>query len=137
MVYPDLRFKPRLCVLSDEQIQQIHLATLEVLERTGVQITHPRAVELLHGAGARVDGKRVRIPAWMVEDAIRTAPPAWCWASATVNDRSFWREKKSGSGPVWTASITWIQAPTSAIASPATIVASPRRSPTLCPTSPG
>jgi trimethylamine--corrinoid protein Co-methyltransferase len=74
MVYPDLRFKPRLSVLSDEQIQQIHLATLEVLERTGVQITHPGALELLHGAGARVEGNRVHIPGWLVEDVIRKAP---------------------------------------------------------------
>lgn len=74
MKYPDLRFKPRLAVLSVEQIEQIHLATLEVLERTGVQIAHPRALEILHGAGARVEGNRVHIPAWLVEDAIRTAP---------------------------------------------------------------
>ncbi len=74
MTFPDLRFKPRLRVLSDEQIEQIHLATLELLERTGVQVTHPRALELLHGAGARVVGKRARLPAWMVEDAIRAAP---------------------------------------------------------------
>jgi trimethylamine--corrinoid protein Co-methyltransferase len=74
MTYPGLSFKPRLSVLSDDQMEQIHLATLEVLERTGVQITHPRALELLHGAGARVDGDRVHIPAWMVEDAIGTAP---------------------------------------------------------------
>jgi trimethylamine--corrinoid protein Co-methyltransferase len=74
MVYPDRRFKPRLSVLSTEQIEQIHLATLEVLERTGVQITHPRALELLHGAGARVEGDRVHIPGWLVEDAIRKAP---------------------------------------------------------------
>jgi trimethylamine--corrinoid protein Co-methyltransferase len=74
MVYPDLTFKPKLSVLSQDQIEQIHLATLEVLERTGVQITHPTALELLQGAGARVDGDRVRIPGWMVEDAIRQAP---------------------------------------------------------------
>ncbi len=75
MIYPELYFKPRLCVLNDDQVEQIHLATLEVLERTGVQITHPRALELLDGAGARVEGDRVRIPGWMVEDAIRKAPP--------------------------------------------------------------
>ena len=74
MEYPDLRLRPSLRILSDAQITQIHQATLEVLERTGVQITHPRALELLHGAGAHVAGNRVRIPAWMVEDALRTAP---------------------------------------------------------------
>jgi trimethylamine--corrinoid protein Co-methyltransferase len=74
MFCPDLTFRPRMSVLSEDQIEQIHQATLEVLERTGVQITHPRALELLDGAGARVTGDRVQIPSWMVEDAIRTAP---------------------------------------------------------------
>jgi trimethylamine--corrinoid protein Co-methyltransferase len=74
MVYPELHFRPRLSVLSTDQIGQIHLATLEVLERTGIEIAHPRALEILHSAGARMDGNRVRIPAWMVEDAIRQAP---------------------------------------------------------------
>ena len=69
-----LEFRPRLAVIGDEQIEQIHQATLEVLERTGIQISHPRALELLAGAGARVDGHRVRIPAWLVEEAIRQAP---------------------------------------------------------------
>ena len=71
---PELNFKPKLRVINDDQIAQIHMATLEVLERTGVKMTHPRGVELLAGAGARVEGNRVRIPSWMVEDAIRKAP---------------------------------------------------------------
>ncbi|MGD8968237.1 MAG: trimethylamine methyltransferase family protein, partial [Anaerolineae bacterium] len=75
MFCPDLTFRPRMSVLSEDQIAQIHQATLEVLERTGVQITHPRAMDLLYSAGARVDGERVYIPAWMVEEALRTAPP--------------------------------------------------------------
>ena len=75
MIDREFYFKPRLRVLSDEQIDQLHMSTLEVLERTGVQITHPRALELLDGAGARVTDDRVHIPSWMVEDAIRKAPP--------------------------------------------------------------
>ena len=74
MFSPRLEFRPRLSVLSHAQIEQIHQATLEVLERTGVQFNHPRALELLDGAGARVDGNRVRFPSWMVEEAIRKAP---------------------------------------------------------------
>ena len=74
MFCPNLEFRPRLSVLNEAQIEQIHQATLEVLERTGVQLTHARAVELLDSAGARVDGNRVRIPAWLVEEAIRKAP---------------------------------------------------------------
>ena len=71
---PTLRFKPRLRVVNQEQVERIHLATLEVLERTGVKMTQPRALELLDGAGAKVDGDRVRFPAWLVEQSIRQAP---------------------------------------------------------------
>ena len=71
---PELNFTPELRVINENQIKQIHMATLEVLERVGIKMTHPRGVELLDGAGARVDGDRVRIPSWMVEDAIRQAP---------------------------------------------------------------
>ncbi len=74
MLSRDLTFTPHLSVLNEDQIEQIHLATLELLERTGVQVTHPRALEILQGAGARVEGDRVRMPSWLVEDAIRRAP---------------------------------------------------------------
>jgi trimethylamine:corrinoid methyltransferase-like protein len=74
MQQPQLYFKPKLRVISDDQIKQIHLAALEVLERTGIKMTHPRGLEVFDGAGARVDGDRVRIPGWLVEGAIRKAP---------------------------------------------------------------
>lgn len=75
MTYPELRYQPKLRMLSEKQVEQVHSATLEVLERTGVKLTHPRARDMLSGAGARITGDRVRFPAWMVEDAIRKAPP--------------------------------------------------------------
>jgi trimethylamine--corrinoid protein Co-methyltransferase len=74
MQIDEIRFRPKLQVINDLQIQQINVAILELLERTGVQITHPKALEILNDSGARVDGNRVRFPSWMVEDAIRKAP---------------------------------------------------------------
>lgn len=74
MFTPEIKFRPQLKVINDYQIQQIHQATLEVLERTGVQVSHPQALELFHGAGAHIDGGRVRIPSWLVEDALHKAP---------------------------------------------------------------
>ncbi len=50
------------------------MATLDILERTGIKLTHPKALELLADAGATVNGNRVKIPSWLVEDAIRKAP---------------------------------------------------------------
>jgi trimethylamine--corrinoid protein Co-methyltransferase len=61
-------------VLSDEQVRDLHLATLEILERTGVEVRDEKAHELLRRAGARVDGDRVRIPAPLVSQALHTAP---------------------------------------------------------------
>jgi trimethylamine--corrinoid protein Co-methyltransferase len=69
-----LNFKPRLQVINPDQIAQIHCATLEVLESTGVDIPHARALEILSGNGAKVAGNRVRMPSWLIEDAITKAP---------------------------------------------------------------
>jgi trimethylamine--corrinoid protein Co-methyltransferase len=88
-----------MSVLNQEQIEQIHQATLELLERTGVQVTHPRALELLDGAGARVDGDRVRMPAWMVEDAIRQAPSRVVLGNRSGERRIFLEGDKSWFGP--------------------------------------
>lgn len=71
---PRLFNRPKLTVLSNDQKKEIHFAALEVLERTGVKMTHKKGREILAGAGAKVVGDRVRIPGWLVEDAIKKAP---------------------------------------------------------------
>lgn len=73
---------PQFRVLSDGQIENIHLATLEILRRTGVLVFDDQALALLQQAGAEVDGNRVRIPAGLVERALASAPPC-----VTVCDR--------------------------------------------------
>jgi trimethylamine--corrinoid protein Co-methyltransferase len=60
--------------MGEAECRQIHLATLEVLERVGVDTHDERAREILAGGGARVDGIRVRIPEYLVEEALRKAP---------------------------------------------------------------
>lgn len=96
---PDLTFKPKLQVIDLQQIEQIHMSTLEVLERTGVRIPHPKALELLDGAGAWVDGDRVRIPAWLVEDSIRKAPSRIVLGRRDGTRSVFLEEDKSWFGP--------------------------------------
>jgi trimethylamine--corrinoid protein Co-methyltransferase len=65
----------QLDVLTGSEIQELHLAALEVLRRTGVEFQHKGAVDLLKEAGAFVsDGNLVKFPAAMVEDAIASAP---------------------------------------------------------------
>ncbi|MFN3308385.1 MAG: trimethylamine methyltransferase family protein [Anaerolineales bacterium] len=61
--------------LSDAQIEKIHYASLEILERTGVRLYEPRAIELLKKKGVTVEeGNRVRIPPGLVEWALSIAP---------------------------------------------------------------
>ena len=62
-----------LRILSDEEIGRIHAASLEVLDRTGVDVLDEETSGMLSDAGARVsDDGRVRIPPGMVEKALET-----------------------------------------------------------------
>ena len=65
-----------LPVLTDDEVEQIHLATLEVLQKTGIFVEDETALEVLHSHGAKVDkaSKVVKIPPHIVEDAVRSAP---------------------------------------------------------------
>jgi trimethylamine--corrinoid protein Co-methyltransferase len=65
-----------LNVFTDDEIYEIHLATLEVLQKTGVFIEDEEALEIFDGGGATVDKKTkiVKIPPYLVEDSIRSAP---------------------------------------------------------------
>ena len=41
----------------DDEIQKIHLATLEVMQKTGLYVGDDEAMDILEGGGARVDRK--------------------------------------------------------------------------------
>ncbi|MEI6451276.1 MAG: trimethylamine methyltransferase family protein [Actinomycetes bacterium] len=66
-----------LRVLSPDGVDDIHLATLEVLGQAGVFVESDDALDVLADGGCRVDlaTKMVRIPPHVVEDAVRSAPP--------------------------------------------------------------
>jgi trimethylamine---corrinoid protein Co-methyltransferase len=71
-----------LNVFTPDELEDIHLATLEVLERHGVFVEDEAALDVLADGGCRVDRERrmVRIPPFVVEDAIRSAPSRLCLA---------------------------------------------------------
>jgi trimethylamine--corrinoid protein Co-methyltransferase len=68
---------PQFRVLSNQQIEKLYQATLECLERTGVEVRNAEARDLLAGAGARVDGLRVRIPPHVIQDAVAASPSSF------------------------------------------------------------
>ena len=70
--------------LTESECQALHEGSLCILERTGVRLHHPPAVDLLKRAGASVTGENlVRIPPRLVEEALKTAP-----SSITLHDRN-------------------------------------------------
>jgi len=64
----------RIAALDEEACAHLHDATLTVLEKTGVEVQHEEALAQLAKAGARVDGTRVRMPRYLVDEAILSAP---------------------------------------------------------------
>jgi trimethylamine--corrinoid protein Co-methyltransferase len=66
-----------LNILTDDELEEIHYGTLEVLDETGIFVEDEKALDCFEKGGAVVDRdtKRVKIPPHMVEDAIRSAPP--------------------------------------------------------------
>jgi len=66
---------PQFRVLSDDQIQEIFYSALDVLERVGTRVYGEEGLALLRDAGCLVsDGDLVRIPSWLVKDALNTTP---------------------------------------------------------------
>ena len=65
-----------LNIFSEDELYEIHLATLEVLAKTGLFVEGDEALDILDGGGASVDRKSkiVKFPPYLVEDAIRSAP---------------------------------------------------------------
>jgi trimethylamine--corrinoid protein Co-methyltransferase len=66
---------PQFRKLSQDQVERLHNASLEILDRTGVCLYEEESLELLKKAGVQVeDGNRVRIPPGLVEWALSIAP---------------------------------------------------------------
>jgi trimethylamine--corrinoid protein Co-methyltransferase len=72
------RFDP-IKVMTDSQVEAIHRATLDVLERTGIKFESVKALNLLKQSGCMVDHetKIARIPPSLVEECIRMTPSSF------------------------------------------------------------
>jgi trimethylamine--corrinoid protein Co-methyltransferase len=70
---------PPLETLSPEELESIHGAALFTLDKTGLRVESPRALELFASADCRVDleENRVRIPPWLAEDCLRRTPSSY------------------------------------------------------------
>lgn len=102
----------RVQLLSPEQIDRIHAASLAILERTGVHVPHPEVLSRFADAGANVDhaAQRVRIPPDLVMRSLETAGKAF-----TLYGRDLSRRVAFGQGRRNYNSIAgealWVDAP--------------------------
>ena len=71
--------KPRLEVISDDEFEGIHRATLKLLEETGVVFHHEAVLSLFKDHGAVVEDNLVKLPQKLVEDSIKLAPRKFKW----------------------------------------------------------
>lgn len=87
--------RPTLQLLDPALVERVLGEAYELLEEPGIRVHDAEAVELLAGAGARVDGTKVRIPAAVVRDALASAP-----RSFDLHDRSGRPAVRYGQGVV-------------------------------------
>jgi len=66
---------PQFHILSDKQLEELHHASLQIMERAGIAFESQEALKILGNAGADVSNpNRVKIPSYLVEQALRKAP---------------------------------------------------------------
>ena len=91
---------PPTPVVSEDELEAIHNASLRVLRETGIDFLHPEAVQLLADAGATVTEQRVRFDPEMVDAYLADAP-----AQFTLHGRLPERDLRIGGDWVTFASV--------------------------------
>jgi trimethylamine--corrinoid protein Co-methyltransferase len=67
--------RPRLTMMTEEQIQEAHRNVLKVLSETGVRVDSPEILSLLERKlGLKSEDRRIKFSPEIVEDAIKSAP---------------------------------------------------------------
>ncbi len=72
-----------LNILSPEDVQRIHTATLDVIESVGVRFPSHKALDIWEAHGATVDRDTmvVKAPGHLIEEALKKAPPVYTLAA--------------------------------------------------------
>jgi trimethylamine--corrinoid protein Co-methyltransferase len=73
----------KLEILTPDDVQQIHEATLEIIEKTGVRFPSVNALKIWEKHGAKVDHETmvVKAPRKLIEEAIKLCPPDYVLAA--------------------------------------------------------
>ncbi|MFX0107031.1 MAG: trimethylamine methyltransferase family protein [Candidatus Hodarchaeota archaeon] len=77
--------------LSDEDVESIHFASLEILDKTGIDVMNEEVRESLETEGCIIDSNRVRFPVDIVETSLKKIP-----SSFSLSDRDGNQQMKVG-----------------------------------------
>jgi trimethylamine--corrinoid protein Co-methyltransferase len=71
--------KLSLEILTPEEVQRLHTATLDIIETTGIRFPSKRALDIWEAHGAKVDRNTsiVKVSSQIIEDALKLAPPSY------------------------------------------------------------
>ncbi len=71
--------KLKLEILSPDEVEKIHFATLEIIEKTGVRFPSKKALAIWEQNGANInhDTMIVKVPGDLIENAIKSCPPVF------------------------------------------------------------
>ena len=70
-----------ITILSKNQIEEIHEATIKILENTGVKVLSQQALDILKDAKCKIESNKAFIHAEVVEDALKRSPASFTWYS--------------------------------------------------------
>jgi trimethylamine--corrinoid protein Co-methyltransferase len=75
--------KLSLEILTREEIQRLHTASLDVIENVGIRFPSKLALDIWEANGAKVDRQTsiVKVPGHIIEDALKQAPPKYSLAA--------------------------------------------------------
>ena len=61
-------------LLTNQQVEQIHESSIQILSKIGVEFGYPPALEMLKKGGAKVEKQRVFFSGRLIEAQIKKAP---------------------------------------------------------------
>jgi len=70
-------------ILTDDQIWEIKQAAFDIIEKVGFKCRHAAVKKMMTQAGAWVNGDCIKIPKYIVQGCVATAPKGW-----TIYDRN-------------------------------------------------
>ena len=76
----------RLKMLSENELNQFHEASIKLLSETGIRFFKQEAIDLLVSHGASAEGNLVKIPESMVKKCLDTCPKTFTWKSLTSDN---------------------------------------------------